>query len=106
MAINLGLSPEKFWYDDPYLLFSYAKAYEIKLKDDVEEWKIKTNFKAWLEGIYIQNAISSVFSKNHQYPDSPFDLSSSKESVEYNLQSSEEAIKERSKIIDKMLKSK
>lgn len=68
MALNLGLSPEQFWYEEPYLLVSYAKAHEMKIKASNEEWKIKTNFSAWLNGGYIQNAIASVFSKNHRYP--------------------------------------
>ena len=68
MALNLGLSPEQFWYEEPYLLVSYAKAHEMKLKNDANEWKIKTNFSAWLNGVYIQNAIASVFSKNCHYP--------------------------------------
>ncbi len=75
----------------------------MKLKDQANEWKIKTNFKAWLQGVYIQNAVASVLSKNARYPSKPFDIS---ESGNENIKNSEELIKERSREIDKMLNHK
>lgn len=106
MALNLGLSPKEFWYEEPYLLVSYLKAHEMKLKEEANEWKIKTNFKAWLEGLYIQNAIASVLSKNCRYPQKPFEMTDIEENPEDKLKSSEEMIKERSKIIHQMLNTK
>lgn len=106
MAINLGLSSTQFWHEDPYLLISYAKAHEIKMKEEAIEWKLKINFKAWLNGVYIQNAIASVFSKNHHYPQKPFEMLDTEENSEDKLKSSEEAIKERSRIIHQMLNKK
>lgn len=87
------------------MLVSYSRTYELKLKDSAEEWKIKTNFKAWLSGIYIQNAIASVLAKGHSYPSKPFELHENK-SDENSLKSSENAIKERSKIINQMVNKK
>ena len=105
-ALYAGLSPEQFWYEEPYLLDSYAKAYELKIKENAEEWKIKTNFSAWLNGAYIQNAITSVFSQNHHYPRKPFEIFATEENPKDKLQSSEEAIKQRSKVIHQMLNRK
>lgn len=103
MALNWGLSHNDFWYEEPYLLISYAKSHELKLKDSAEEYKIKTNFNAWLEGVYIQNAIASVFSKNSKYPQKPFDISEKEELQETDFKNSEEEIKQRSKAIHQML---
>lgn len=75
----------------------------MKLKNSADEWKIKTNFSAWLTGVYIQNAIASVFSKNCRYPQKPFEMTSAEENSEDKLKSSEETIKERSRIIHQML---
>lgn len=96
------MSINGFWYEDPYLLEVYSKAYELKLKDSAEQWKVKTNFKAWLYGVYIQNAVTSVLSKNARYPSKPFDISEN--GSDDNIKNSEELIKKRSKEIDKMLK--
>ncbi len=103
-ALYVGLSINEFWYEDPYLLEVYSKSYEMKLKDSAEQWKIKTNFKAWLQGVYIQNAVASVLSKNARYPSKPFDIS--KSGSDDNVKNSEDFIKERSKEIDKMLSHK
>lgn len=78
----------------------------MKLKEQANEWKIKTNFSAWLNGVYIQNAIASVFSKNCRYPQKPFEMTSTDKNSEDKLQSSEEAIKEQSKIIHQMINKK
>lgn len=103
MALNWGLSQSEFWYEEPYLLISYAKAHELKLKNSAEEYKIKTNFNAWISGIYIQNAIASVFSKGNPYPGKPIQLFDNKENTEPNIKNSEEEIKQRSKAIHQML---
>ena len=103
MALNWGMSHNDFWYEKPYLQVSYAKAHELKLKDNTEEYKIKTNFNAWINGIYIQNAISSVFSKGSSYPSKPIELFQNKEDEELNIKNSEEEIKQRSKIIHQIL---
>ena len=83
---------------------AYSKAYELCQKDRVEEWKMKVNFTAWLQGAYIQSAVASALSKNVQYPAKPFDLFSDELSNEQRLIDSEEAIKKRSKQIDEMLR--
>ena len=88
------------------MLVSYLRAHEMKLKEQANEWKIKTNFSAWLNGVYIQNAIASVFSKNCRYPQKPFEMTSTDENSEDKLKSSEETIKERSKIIHQMINKK
>ena len=32
------------------------------------------NLSAWLNGLYVQNAIASVFAKNARYPKKPLDI--------------------------------
>lgn len=83
---------------------AYAKVYELKIKEKNDEWKMKVNLTAWLQGAYIQLAVASALSKNVQYPAKPFDLFSDKLSGEQRLIDSEEAIKKRSKQIDEMLR--
>lgn len=83
---------------------AYAKSYELRLKEKTDEWKMKVNFTAWLQGAYIQSAVASALSKNVQYPAKPFELFSEETSEEQKLIDSEEAIKKRSKQIDEMLR--
>lgn len=47
-----------------------AKEEEIKLNTQM------TNYEAWLNGLYIRQAIASVFSKGTKYPEKPIDNNS------------------------------
>lgn len=100
----MGCSVPEFWYEDPAILTAYAKAYELRLKEKTDEWKMKVNFTAWLQGAYIQSAVASALSKNVQYPTKPFDLFSDETTDEQRRINSEEAIRKRSKQIDILLK--
>lgn len=105
-ALVIGCSIHEFWYEDPWILDAYAKAYELSLKDKVEEWKMKINFTAWLQGAYIQSAVASVLSKDAHYPKKPFELFSEEISEEQRQKESEDAIRMRSQQIDEMLAKK
>lgn len=102
----VGCSVKEFWYEDPTILNAYSKAYELRLKDSAEKWKMKVNFTSWLNGAYIQSAVASAISKNVNYPNKPFELFGSDEiSEQQRIIDSEEAIKMRSKQIDEMLRA-
>lgn len=61
---------EVFWHLNPRKLKPYEKAYEMEM----ESRQNAMNLEAWLNGLYNQNAVASVFSKNAKYPKKPFDL--------------------------------
>lgn len=61
---------ELFWHLNPRKLKPFEKAYELEL----ESRQNAKNLEAWLEGLYNQNAIASVFAKNNRYPTKPFDI--------------------------------
>ncbi len=105
-AIVVGCSIHEFWYEDPWILDAYVKAHELSLKNKVEEWKMKVNFTAWLQGAYIQTAVASVLSKDSHYPKKPFDLFSSELSPEEQQKEIKDAIRRRSQQIDAMLAKK
>lgn len=56
-----------FWELTPKKLqpFVKAKEQEIELRTKM------VNYEAWLNGLYIRQAIASVFSKNGKYPEQP-----------------------------------
>lgn len=64
-----------FWNLTPKKLqpFVKAKEQEIELKTKL------LNYEAWLNGLYIRQAVASIFSKNGKYPDKPIDNSGSTE---------------------------
>ena len=60
---------DEYWNSDPFRIRAYVEA--AKLRNQ------KINEEMWLHGVYIMEAISTVFSdkKNkHRYPKEPFDL--------------------------------
>ena len=71
----LGMSYSEFWDGDVYLVRTYRKAYGIRKEID--------NYKAWLQGLYIYEAICDAspilraFSKARKpapYPHEPYAL--------------------------------
>lgn len=67
-----------FWFDDCNLIYSYVDAYYNRL-----------NMAAWMNGLYIYSAVSTVISnvlskKGHkklEYPSKPFDLRDKQEEL-------------------------
>ena len=70
----MGMTPEQYWDDDPYLAVAYRKAY--RLKQELQ------NEMAWLQGMYVyyafavclSNAFSKQSSKKQTYAEKPFDI--------------------------------
>ena len=69
---------DAFWYDDCNLIYVYVEAYYNRL-----------NMTAWMNGLYIYTAVSTVVSnalgkKGHkklEYPSLPFDLKGKQEEL-------------------------
>lgn len=66
----MGVAYETFWHLNPRKMKPIEKAYEMKM----EARQNQMNLEGWLDGLYIQNAIASVMSKNAKYPKKPFDM--------------------------------
>lgn len=58
---------ELFWHGPLSAFFQYRAAYLIKEKEKTEE----QNRVAWLNGVYISQAVASVLSEKSKYPDEP-----------------------------------
>jgi hypothetical protein len=73
LAINIGMTPEQFWYDDPDLFWNYWDAYEIKKEEEARE----QNAYAYNLSYYIYLAIRECVGlcKKKIFPDKPFELS-------------------------------
>ena len=61
---------DTFWHLNPRKLKPFEKAYEMEL----ESRQNAENLKAWLNGLYNQNAVASVLSKGAKYPKKPFEI--------------------------------
>ena len=63
-AVSIGMPAKEYWYDDPQLINTYAKAESIRQQ--------KKNFELWLQGLYVYNALGALvpvlnpFSKDHK----------------------------------------
>lgn len=97
MAITFGMSTREFWEDSPELLWAYRKSYMEKMKLQQET----DNFNAWLNGLYVFNAVSvslhNGFGKGSakSYISKPYDFS--KTSKEQIVEQRENSIKEQLK---------
>ncbi len=103
MAITFGMSTREFWEDNPDLLWAYRKSYidKIKLQQETD------NFNAWLNGLYVFNAVNTSMYNNLvrketqqplNYIEKPYDFSKSKEDYE------KEKVEERENSIKEQLK--
>ena len=115
LAIQFGMSTREFWNEEPELLWAYRKSY----MDKFEIQKELSNYNAWLEGLYVFDAISkglynSFGRKEGQlianYLEKPYDFNSKpKTQKEIELEKQlevEEQIKKRNNQIKEMLNKK
>ncbi len=65
---------QEFWNDDPDLLWTYRNLYVQKVEQDVKLQQEIINYQSWLQGLYIQRAIASNFSKEIKYFEKPIDF--------------------------------
>lgn len=69
-ALQLGVDYKLFWSLNPRKLKPFVLAYELELKDKMEEM----NFSSWMIGIYMSYSMASVLGENSNYPESPLSL--------------------------------
>lgn len=48
----IGMSPQEYWEGDPYLVWDYKRAHNLKVE--------QRNQELWLQGLYIFNAFGTV----------------------------------------------
>ncbi len=63
MYLNMGMTTEGFWEQDPSLCKAYRKAYEMRREQEFE----KMNYQAWLQGRYIYDALCAVHPLYHTF---------------------------------------
>ena len=62
---------ELFWKLTPKRLEPFVQAFKQKNQFEAEAFRERTNFAAWLQGIYFAHAIAANFSNNAKYFDQP-----------------------------------
>lgn len=91
------MSAKEFWENSPELIWAYRKSYMDKMKLQQET----DNFNAWLNGLYVFNAVSvslhNGFGKGQakSYISKPYDFSKTAE--EREIEERENNIKEQLK---------
>ena len=53
-ALMMGMTYDMFWHDRPELFFLYLKAFEKKTENEFD----KIDYTCWLQGLYIDHALS------------------------------------------------
>ena len=61
---------ETFWKLNPKKLEPFEKAAEMEQK----AMQARLNLTAWVNGVYVQHAVASCFSKGAKYPQKPLDI--------------------------------
>lgn len=69
-----GMSPEQFWYGDPYLAPAYIEAFKIRREN--ERWDM------WWQGLHHARAVSCCFSEDASYPEEPLQVIAEREADE------------------------
>ncbi len=66
-ALSIGVPYETFWHLNPKKLEPF---YEADRKKKDYEAKVRDQ-QAWLNGMYVAQAIGAAFSKSNRYPERP-----------------------------------
>lgn len=69
LAIKSGISPKDFYHMTARDIQLCVEAY----LDNLERESKKTEYSAWLTGMYVSHAIGCNFSRNAKYPPNPLD---------------------------------
>lgn len=73
-ALSIGVSYDVFWKLTPRKLEPFIEAFKQKSEFEANSFRERTNFAAWLQGIYFAHAIAANFSQNARYFDEPINL--------------------------------
>lgn len=74
-CLSIGISYDLFWTLNPRKLEPFYEAEKIKQEENYKQ----INYTAWLNGIYVAEAISTCFTKNKKYPESPHEAKKEEE---------------------------
>lgn len=66
-ALKFGITIEVFWTLNPKYMYMYQEEY---IREKKEQMKM-LDISAYYQGIYVQQAIASCFSKRAKYPEKP-----------------------------------
>lgn len=112
LALMFGMTVREFWKEDPDLLWAYRKSY----MDKIELERNMANYKSWLSGLYVYDAVSKSIYNNFgrkngaqtlSYIESPYDFNKTKEEIERENQlKMEEEIRKRNQKIKELLNKK
>jgi len=80
-SINIGMTPDQFWYESPELLWAYNKAYNSKADFEQKKQSAMLDAQTWAIGVYVTHAISATFGKG-KFPQTPDRIFREPESVE------------------------
>ncbi len=91
---------ELFWHGDPSLYYNYLDAYEQKMEDKDKAFVHKENFKAWLQGLYVDYALSCnpPLGRKTQYLQKPLEFKDEEETKEANTSEELTSIEEQQAI--------
>ena len=96
----MGMPAEEFWDGPGGLAKAYRKAFKIRVDNEKALWAEINDQAAWLNGIYMRYALSSVMllvngfipkgAEAIDYPDKPFQKKAEEQRVEENKRKQEE----------------
>lgn len=76
-ALRFGISMDVFWTLNPKYMYLYQSEY---VREKEEQIKL-LDVSAYYNGLYVQQAIASCFSKKAKYPQKPFSLMPQKKAI-------------------------
>ena len=68
-ALVWGIPYDAFWSFDLNSIKPFQQAYKLRCEEKAEA----INHSAWLIGRYVCESIATYFSKNHSYPEKPYE---------------------------------
>lgn len=81
-SLVIGMPYDIFWHGDPAFYYNYLDAFEQVKKAEQEAFIDKENFKAWLQGVYIDYALAvnhPLAKQKKPYLEKPLELNKKKE---------------------------
>lgn len=74
-ALQIGMTPDEFWYGDPELFYNYARAYENKQKQEQQNiWQIGARVKQALSSSILMACLADKNTARNlpDYPECPY----------------------------------
>lgn len=97
---------QEFWNDDPDLLWAYRDLYIKKMEEDIKIQNEIINYKAWLQGLYIRDAIVSALNEKVEYHQKPIEFNKQPKTIQEQNQLVAEKAKASAMRIQMLLKQR